>query len=185
MFAIGGLEQIVNGTVTQKIEDVIERASFDGTTLGPWTTISPLPMPLTHHAAVVYQNAIYVIGGGSSGAAATTAILRATVAADGSLGAWQHVGDLPATRASPAATVFLDRLYVVGGMTSLTGGEVATVLRASFDMAGNVGAFDELAPLPKARAHSHQAPVLNGHIYSVGGSINHVPEKESFFATLD
>ncbi len=186
VFAIGGLQQVVNASgATQKIEDAVERASFDGTTLGAWTTLAPLPMPLTHQSAVVYQNAIYLIGGGSSGAAASTAILRATVGADGSLGTWQHVGDLPSPRASGAATIFLDHLYVVGGMTSLTSGETATVLRAPIDAQGNVGMFDELASLPKARAHSHQAPLYDGHLYSVGGSISQVDQKESYFATLD
>jgi hypothetical protein len=185
VFAIGGLHQDVStGTPMQKVEDVVERASFDGTTLGAWTTLAPLDAPVTHHAAFVHQDAIYLIGGGS-GAAATKTIQRATVAADGSLGAWEHAGDLPEGRATSSAFVLLDHLYVLAGMTSLTGGERDTVLRAPIDASGQVGAFEELPVLPKARAHSHQAPVFGNHVYSVAGSINHVGQKDAFIGTFE
>ncbi|MFT3765603.1 MAG: hypothetical protein QM820_08825 [Minicystis sp.] len=184
VFALGGLYQQVTGSnVTQDVLDVVERASFDGTTLSPWETIAPLPVKLTHHATVVYNDAIYVIGGGS-GQAASADIYRATVSDQGDLGAWELVGQLSEGRASPAATVFLDKLYVVSGMTSLTGGEVATVLAGSFDASGKLGAFTELSPLPKARAHSHQAPFYNGYLYSAGGSINHAPQSDVFLGKL-
>lgn len=75
-------------------------------------------------------------------------------------------------------------LYVVAGMTSLTGGEVAGVERAPLDAMGKVGAFADLPPLPLARAHSHQTPLFKGHFYSVGGSKNHVPQAEVWNGTL-
>lgn len=184
VFAIGGLHQEVSGgSPTQVVEDVVERASFDGTTLGSWTTLAPLPMATTHHAAVFHDGAIWVIGGGS-GASARTSIYRATVADDGSLGAWEAAGDLPQGRATSSAFVFLDHLYVVAGMTSLTGGEVATVLRAPIE-GTKVGVFEELSALPKARAHAHQTPLVNGHLYNVGGSISHVVQKDVFIGLLD
>lgn len=184
VFALGGLfQQVSGGTPTQEVLDVVERAAFDGTTLSAWETIAPLPVKLTHHATVVYEGSLYVIGGGS-GQPASTDILRATISDDGSLGTWETVGQLPAGRASPAATVFLDRVYVISGMTTLTGGEVDTVLAGAFDASGKIGAFTTLMPLPKARAHSHQAPIYNGHLYSAGGSINHAPQSDVFVGTL-
>lgn len=183
VFALGGLYQKVNGTaVTQEVLDVIERASFDGTTLGAWETLAPLPAKLTHHATIVRDGALYVIGGGDM--TALPDIRRATVGDDGSLGAWETIGKLPAGRASPAATVFLDQLYVISGMTSLTGGEVDTVLAGAFDGTGALGTFSELAKLPKARAHSHQAPFYNGYLYSAGGSINHAPQNDVYIGKL-
>lgn len=184
VFAIGGLFQDVSsGSPMQTVEDVVERASFDGTTLGAWTTLAPLPMATTHHAAVAHDGAIWLIGGGS-GASARKTILRATVGDDGSLGAWENVGELPEGRATSSAFVFLEHLYVVAGMKGLASGEVATVLRAPI-ADGKVGAFEELAPLPKARAHAHQTPLVNGHLYNVGGSINHVVQKDVFIGLLD
>ncbi len=185
VFALGGLDQDVStGTPKQTIVDVIERAPFDGTTLSAWETIAPLPEALTHHAAVVHDDAIYVIGGGS-GVSAHTTIYRANVAENGDLGAWETVGDLPEGRATSSALVFLNQLYVVGGMTSLVGGEQDTVLRANLDDTGKVGTFEALTALPMARAHSHQTPLFQGHLYSVGGSIEHAPQREIFVGTLE
>lgn len=184
VFAIGGLFQSVSGGVpTQDIVDTIERAAFDGTTLSAFEMMPPLPVKLTHHATVVHDGAIYVIGGGSD-VDALPDILRATVSDTGDLGAWEGVGALPEGRASPSALVFLDQLYVIAGMTSLVDGEVSTVLRAPIGMDAKVGSFATLAPLPKERAHSHQTPLYNGHLYSVGGSIMHEPQADVFVGTL-
>lgn len=184
VFAIGGLFQDVSsGSPEQTVEDVVERATFDGTTIGPWTALAPLPIASTHHAAVAHDGAIWIIGGGS-GASARKSILRATVGADGALGAFEDAGELPEGRATSSAFFFLDHLYVVAGMTSLTGGEVATVLRAPI-ADDKAGAFEELTALPKARAHAHQTPLVNGHLYNVGGSIKHVVQKDVFIGLLE
>lgn len=184
IYAMGGLFQsVVGGMPTQKVVDTIERAAFDGKTVSPWEMVAPLPVPLTHHASIVYKNAIYVIGGGTN-AAALPDILRATVSSAGALGPWENYGQLTKGLASPSVNIFLDQLYVFAGMTSLTGGEVANVERAPLDGMGKVGAFMDLPPLPLARAHSHQTPLFKGHFYSVGGSKAHVPQAEVFNGTL-
>lgn len=184
VFALGGLFQQVNGgNVKQDVVDTVERASFDGDTLSAFTMMPPLPTKLTHHATFTHDGAIYLLGGGS-GVEAVPDILRATVSDAGDLGAWENVGKLAEGRASSAVTVFLDHLYVIGGMSSLTGGEKATVLGGAFDAAGMLGDFSALTPLPKARAHSHQAPLYKGHLYSVGGSINHAPQAQVFVGTF-
>lgn len=184
VYAIGGLAQsYVGGSPQQAVEDVVERAPFDGATLGDFTALPPLPGPLTHHAAVVREHSLYVIGGIPSGAVRTD-ILRSMIDASGDMGAWEKVGALPEGRATSAAFVFRDQLYVVAGATLAQGGEVATVLRAPFQADGSVGAFEELAPLPKARAHAHQAPLLGTTVYSAAGSINHKVQKDVFFARL-
>ena len=184
VYAMGGLFQsVVGGMPTQKVVDTIERAAFDGKTVSPWEMVAPLPVPLTHHASIVYKDAIYVIGGGSA-AAALPDILRATVSSAGALGPWENYGKLTKGLASPSVNIFLDQLYVFAGMTSLTGGEVASVERAPLDGQGKVGAFTDLPPLPLARAHSHQTPLFKGHFYSVGGSKNHVPQAEVWNGAL-
>ncbi|NUP08916.1 MAG: hypothetical protein HOW73_22945 [Polyangiaceae bacterium] len=185
VFAIGGMSQDVSGPApVQEVMPTIERASFDGTTLGAWEELEPLAGPLTHHAAVAHDGAIYLIGGGE-GLPAKTDIVRATVGDDGSLSAFSNVGTLPEGRATSSAFVFLDHLYVVAGMAQLTGEERATVLAAPIDAEGNVGAFVELAELPLARAHAHQAPRSGPFVFSIGGSIAHMPQKDVFFARFE
>ena len=184
VFAAGGLFQgMAGGVPDQKVLDAVERAPFDGTTLGPFVAQPPLPGKLTHHAMLFYQDAIYVLGGGAQ-LAATTDILRATVSATGELGPWQKVGALALGIASPAATVVGQQVYVVAGMTSLTQGEQSGVLRADFGANGTIGPFTAMPPLPLQRAHSHQAPYFNGWLYSAGGSIEHVPQGNVYVGSL-
>ncbi len=185
VYALGGLNQeIVGGSPSQTVEATVERAPFDGTTLGPFTELAPLPQPTTHHAVAAHGGAIYVIGGGT-GLSARTEILRATVAGDGGLGPWEAAGTLPEGRATSSAFVYLDHLYVVAGMTKLTGGERDTVLRAPIDEAGQVGTFEALAALPLARAHSHQAPIHGALVFSVAGSIMHEDQKDVFVGRFE
>ena len=181
IYAIGGLQQ---AGATQKVVDVVERATFDGKTLGAFTTEPPLPMPLTHQAAVVYHDALYLVGGISS-AATLTAVMRAPFGKAGHLGAWKQVGTLPEGRGTSAAFVFLDHLYVLGGASLAQGGEVATVLRAPVAGDGTVGTFEALAPLPIARAHAHQSPLYQGFVYSAGGIKGATMQKKVFVGKLD
>jgi hypothetical protein len=186
VYAVGGLEQTyVNGSPSQKFSDAVERAPFDGKTLGDFTALAPLSAPLTHHTSVVHNHAIYLIGGISGGPAGRTEILRSAVDEAGDLGPWDPAGDLPEGRATSSAFVFMDQLYVVAGATAAQGGEVSTILRAPFLADGKVGSFEELTPLPKARAHAHQAPLFGTTIYSAGGSIDHKVQKDVFLAHLE
>lgn len=185
LFALGGLQQdVTGGSVVQDVLDVVERAAFDGTTLSAFETMAPLPDALTHHAVFAHDGALYVVGGGK-GVAAGTDILRATVSAEGELGAWETVGQLPEGRATSAAFVWLGQVYVVAGMTSLVGNEKPTVLRAPVDAAGAIGAFEELPALPLARAHCHQAPRWGASLFSAGGSIDHEPQREVFVGAFE
>ncbi|HEY4118638.1 MAG TPA: hypothetical protein VGM56_12320, partial [Byssovorax sp.] len=59
VYAIGGL---IQSGFSQSISSDVERATFDGTTLGPWTALTSLDQPITHQAAVVYEHAIYLAG---------------------------------------------------------------------------------------------------------------------------
>ena len=102
----------------------------------------------------------------------------------GEVGTFEVVGQLPEARATCSTTVFLDQLHVFAGMKSLVGQERDTVLRAPLGADGKVGTFGELAPLPMARAHTHQTPLHAGFFYSAGGSIGHVPQKDVFVGKL-
>lgn len=180
IYVIGGMLQIVDGaTVSQEVMATVERASWDGEALGDWEEVAELPDPSTHHAALAYNGAIYLLGGGE-GRLARDTVLRA-----GADLAWEEVGKLPADLATPSAFAWLDQLYVVAGMSTLTGGEVATVYAGTFEDDGAVGEMESLPELPLARAHSHQAPFWAGHVYSLGGSIEHEVQGEVFIGTFE
>lgn len=184
VYVIGGMEQITSGGTAQTVLNSVERASFDGETLGDFELLGTLPEPSTHHAAFAWNNGLYLVGGGDS-ARARDSILRAEISSDGSLGDWVEVGTLPEGRATSAATVWLDQLLIVAGMAKLTGDERDTVLRADLNDDGTVGDFEALSPLPLARAHCHQAPLWQGVLVSTGGSIDHEDQDEVFVARFE
>lgn len=185
VYVIGGMEQEVNGDdFSQTVLDSIERAPFDGTTLGSFELLDPLPDTTTHHAAWAWGTGLYIAGGGD-GVKARDSVLRAEIASDGSLGEWVQVGTLPEGRATSAATVWLDQVYLVAGMAKLTGEERDTVLRADLLEDGSVGEFEELPNLPMARAHCHQAPLWQGWMVSAGGSISHEDQDEVYVGELE
>ena len=167
VYAVGGLRQSYpNGNPTQVISDAVERATFDGKTLGKWESLEALPHPLTHHAAVIYDHGLYLFGGiADQTQAVLTDIVRADLDDQGDVGKWTKVGSLPEGRATSSAFLFLDQVYVICGANMVIGGEVDTVLRAPLQKDGTVGKFEELAHLPMARAHVHQNAFLNGFIY--------------------
>ena len=184
VYALGGMNQKIEGNAPIKsLSDVVETSTFDGTSLGPWTTLTPLPQKLSHLTVFLHGDFLFAAGG-ITGVKARTEILRARLLPDGTLGVWQEAGALPAPRATAAATVFLDHVYVLGGLSTVDGGEVDTVLRAPLSPAGEVGAFESLPALPKARAHSHQAPLWQGTLYSAAGSIDHAGQRNLFWGKL-
>ncbi|WAS95088.1 hypothetical protein [Nannocystis punicea] len=184
VYAIGGLEQNVDvQPPAQAAVADVERAPLTDGELGPFEALQPLPDPLTHHAAVVHDDTLYLVGG-ISGTSVRTEIIGAELAG-GELGSWALAGYLPEARATAAATVFLDELYVIAGATKTQGGEVDTVLRAPFADNGAVEAFEELPALSLTRAHAHQAPLHAGALYSAGGSIDHVPQSEVLLGRLE
>ncbi len=184
VYVVGGMAQSSSGGGSQEITDVVEHAVITDGELGPFEVLGSLPEPTTHHAAFAWGGGLYVLGGGDS-LEARRSILRADIGDDGTLGEWTQVGRLPEGRATSAAVVHLDQVYVVAGMSTLSGGEVGTVLRASLEEDGSVGDFDELAELPSARAHCHHVPREGAVLFSVGGSIDHRVQAEVFGAVLE
>ena len=171
VFAIGGLTGLnLDNTPT------VERASIDADgVVGEWEQVAPLPGKRSHHSAVVHDGAIYVLGGleGNPAGEHTTLsdILRAPILEGGGLGEWTTIGDLDTTLTTHASFVHAGRLYVVGGIAG--NANTDAVRRAAFQADGSLGAWEDVTPLPKARAHAHQAPLHDGFVYAVACAYNH------------
>lgn len=136
-----------------------------------WVEMKPLPRPRSHHAALVHDNHIYVLGGMDGPVGGMQAVfldvIRAPIQADGSLGDWQIVSRIPHSYATHAAHFHGDHLWLIGGVED-NARFVGTVLRAEL-RAGKVGAWGEATPLPLGRGHVHNTPILGDRLYSAGG----------------
>ncbi len=195
VYVVGGIQ--AGGTSQASVE----RATFtEEGGVGSWELDTPLPEPRSHHALVAHDNALYVVGGLNRFDGDPFPyedqnfkdVLRSEIGADGSLGSWAVVGQVPSPLAVHAAFAHDDALYLVFGLegTSDTGDFIGRVQRAPFQADGTVGAFENLpSELPIARAHCHQAPIFDGVVYSAGGAsldgIHMMSQAETFFARFE
>lgn len=148
-----------------------------GGQLGPWVATASLPAARAFHASVVAtpfnsrvkgNGYIYVLGGATdAGGAPTSAIYRASLATDGTVGTWEPSGDLPAPLHSTDAVVFRGEIYIAGGSTT-GNAPVATVYRARIDSLGTLGPWQTMAALPTARSY-HGLTQFGGSLYIFGG----------------
>ena len=168
IYVVGGL-----GADGSAIANV-ERGTLnpDGTVTA-WEELAPLPGRRSHHALVLYNDYIYVLGGlvGDPNGAFTdyTDVLSTAIASDGTLGPWTTVASLVTANDTASADVHAGWLYLVGG---LEGDAYVDHVRRSPVLANHtLGPWESSAPLPVGRGHVHQTPIYQSRMYSVGGSI--------------
>jgi hypothetical protein len=162
-YVVGGLdEHATTGAVTRI---AITRA--------PSLVAAAPPPPINRyeHVTVALGDWLYVIGGavladGYDVAQAT--VLRAPVAADGTLGSFAAAGTLAEARATPVVAVIDDALYVIGGYRD--GNALDTVERATIASDGMLGPFARVdgvtLPAPTTVA---AAVTLDRQIFVLGG----------------
>jgi len=82
--------------------------------LDAWSVAGQLPMPLYLHAAVVANDALFVIGGWD-GKATRAEVWRAPLTSDGKVGTWSAMPNYPLPLDLYDAVVLNGSIYVVGG----------------------------------------------------------------------
>ena len=158
-----------------------------GGQIGAWTSTSPLPAGRAFHASVVATpfnsrvkgtGFLYVLGGATDAAGTPASeIYRAPLAADGTVGAWETLGALPAALHSMNAVIFRGEIYVAGGSTT-GNAPVSTVYRARLDSLGAIGSWQTLAALPTARSY-HGLTQFGGYLYVFGGESAALPPNDA------
>ncbi|MFT3775091.1 MAG: hypothetical protein QM820_57825 [Minicystis sp.] len=188
VYAIGGIHVDYDPETQVTVwtyEDVIERAPFDGTTLGPFEMAAPLAQPLASHAAAVANDSLYVLGGQTSGSTDPTPdVQRAPLGQDGTVGVFGWAGAFVNGRTKTAAFALSGSMFAIGG-AGQAGGD--RVLRAPLHEDGTMGAFAEMTPLPGQR-EVRQAPVHGNFVYVAGGALDQdgdpAPQPEVFVGKI-
>jgi Kelch motif protein len=171
---VGNFLYVLGGSAgTGGVLDTVERASInaDGS-LGPFTTVTSLSLVTARylHTTVVAGNSLYILGGAGASGTALSSIERATINADGTLGAFTAVSDsgLVAPRYGHTSIVVGRYVYVVGGLGN---GILNSVERASINSDGSLGPFITVPGVALATArYQHTSVVLGNALYVVGGS---------------
>jgi hypothetical protein len=115
IYVTGGLEGDPAGSYATLANVLRAPIQQDGT-LGEWAEVGQLPMSLTTHASFVHAAALYVVGGIEDDFENTAAVRRASLGADGTLGAWEELPSLPTARAHAHQTPLHNGfVYAVAG----------------------------------------------------------------------
>ncbi|MEM9006440.1 MAG: 4-oxalocrotonate tautomerase [Cyanobacteria bacterium P01_F01_bin.86] len=149
-------------------------------TLDNWQEASAaLPLRLQHHAAIVYNDALYVLGGDNGfweGSTVSDRIFRAEPTATGDITEWVEVGQLPIPLTIHAVTMIDNQLYVIGGSQTFRPGTTVgdTVFTATIADDGEVGAFESLTAFPTEIGWS-TAIAVDRRIFALSGKTQFSP----------
>src|SRR2546427_7805086 len=118
-----------------------------------WTKKKPMPLASHHVSFTEYKGKIYAFGGfvlPQSGPAAWVPIDNAWEY-DPATDSWKALAPLPTKRGSPVAVTVGDKMYVIGGATTLPGSTPGHPARPPYS-GGAGGGKRTPAPTPRARA---------------------------------
>ena len=145
-----------------------------------WTKKKPMALPSHHVAFTEFRGKIYAFGGfvlPESGPPGWTPINNAWEY-DPAADTWQALAPMPSKRGSSLAAVVGDRIYVIGGATTIPGSKETAVYPTRPHMSvGTVEEYDpasntwrERSAMPTPRNHA-AIGVVNGKIYVIGGRV--------------
>ena len=157
IYAMGGEDFAAGGGRKDTVEvyDIKRNEWING-------TVVPMPLPLDHSAADVYNGKIYVVGGFLKSKTPTDVLFIY----DPAKNEWQEGKSLPSPIGAALNANFIDGiLYVVGGLNA---SDVPVSTNYAYDPKTNN--WTTKTPMPTARHHL-QAVVVDGKLYAIGGRI--------------
>ena len=175
VYAVGGVRADGDALPFIATPDVYWAAWQPDGHLRAWQATT-LPEPRSHHAAVLHDGTLYLVGGliqdTSDGSPMAHEILAARLGDDGAPGTFAVVGTFDDPVGTLAAFALNGSIYALGGLTEDDAYD-ARIRRAPIQPDASLGAFADAGELPEARSHVHQTPLYRGHLYTMGGSVGY------------
>ena len=144
--------------------------SSDGS-LGTWTTGNSLSYAVADAALVVTTGYVYLIGGDAGNDNYTSAVQRAAINTDGSLGTWSTVSGIYVPGYSglwrSASIVTEDAFYLAGGR--ITNTNTAAVYRGAIDASGSITSISTSSTSLNYPAYGTSPVVTSSRLYLFGG----------------
>ena len=165
---VSGIMYVVGGynVSTPNYLATTDAEAYDVAT-NTWSSIAPLPEPLTHSGIASDGSNIYVAGGYVTNYSTqeqtfgTTDVWKYNIATN----TWSAFVSLPQPRGAGTMVIFSDELFYFGGVDPSRTGH--TDLWA-LNLASSNPQWTAMSPMPATRNHM-AGEVLDGMIYAVGG----------------
>lgn len=146
-----------------------------------WMTTEPLTQALTFHQAVVQGNFIYVSGGRNANEIIDQ-VYSAEIKSDGQLAKWQTLSTLPTKLYQHAMVATTQYVYVIGGWDGSNSRK--DVWRAQLQGNGKIGNWESIGASPyPVPIYLHDAVIVNGRIYVLGGVKNRTERTNQVYYT--
>ena len=150
--------------------------------LSDWqkTTVA-MPLRLQHHAVIVHNDALYVVGGDNGfweKSKVSDRIFRAIPDAQGDISDWVEVGKLPEPLTIHGVTMIEDRVYVIGGSQTFRPGSTVSdsIFTTKISAEGEFGEFEKLASFPNPIGWL-TATAVDGRIFAISGKEQFSPTR--------
>ena len=162
---LAGTAYVIGGTSATESATTTVYAGKPDTVTGlitMWTLVDALQLPVPRSGAsvVTVSDGLILLGGADENNAPQTSVWKATLQADGTLGAWEEMSPLPEPRANAAAVLVGDAIWLWGGRDA--DGVTGVSLRGDIAVAKSP-AEGHSASTPTAPDEQGDAPI--GSIY--------------------
>lgn len=139
-----------------------------------WYRDTDLSSPRSGIKAVAYNNRLYLMGGVTS-SGGTSSVVNSTQSADlvpdGRLGSWSSSTNLPYAAYGYTALAYNDRLYLVGGASSIGGEALSTVYYNKINANGTLNSWQQTTSMSSGRMSNggDYGAVWGAYLYVSGG----------------
>nr|NQU93723.1 hypothetical protein [Bacteroidota bacterium] len=134
--------------------------------LSEWVSTTNLPIALTGHRIVTWNNWAYLVGG-FDGSINKAAVYRSPLQVGGA-GSWTNLNNLPVALRDHAVVTGVGYLYVIGGL--MDGSPSDQIYYAQINTDGSIGSWNTSSISLPQPLWGHTAKYVNGYIYIVGGA---------------
>ena len=139
-----------------------------------WYRDTNLSIPRSYTSAFAYNNRMYLVGGQTSSGgtrSVTSSSQVADITATGTLGSWSNTTALPYAVYGHNLQAYNDRLYLIGGASSIGGAPLSSVYYAVINSDGTLNSWIQTSSLtgPRMSQGGNNTTVWGGYIYLSGG----------------
>lgn len=171
-YLLGGA--MFSGSVT--FENTVLSTNISSGNISSWSSLTPLPQPLSLGGVFIYNNRLYFAGG--LGNSISDIIYSAPINSDGTIGSWSNSGVLPDPMYGMGIYEHSGKLFLLGGTVNGVGiNKVYTADINSTD--GSVSNWQQLADAPAYIAGQQSVLVDDTFVFVSGSSVYYAKISQS------